>query len=488
MSAQSAAKQRRYKVIGTRPVRHDGVDKVTGRAKYGADTRLTDMLYGFIVRSPHAHAKIKSIDVSAAAKVPGVRAIVTGADLPPAENKIAELGEGAVNLQHLSNNVLAGKKTLYRGHAVAAVAADTIHIAEEAAALIKIVYEPLPPVLDVLKAMEPGSPVLNDDVFTTEMGEQIGDKPSNVAKRFYYEQGDVAAAFAKAKVVVEREFRTGTVHQGYIEPHASTALWNADGHLTIWTCTQGSFTVRDQVAFLLNIPQTYIKVIPTEIGGGFGGKISVYLEPVAALLSKKSGRPVKVVMNRADVFEGTGPTPASYIRCKVGVDKDGRIVAGDAYLAYEAGAYPGSPINPGCMCIFSCYDFPNARVEGFDVCVNKPRTNAYRAPGSTNAAFAVETVIDEICAQLKISPIDFRLKNAAKEGVRRVDGVVYPKVGMVETVEAIRDSEHWKSPLTKPAHVAGNGNGHAGPVYSSRSRSVAASASGTGLMSGSVPA
>lgn len=466
MSEKTATSRPRYKVIGTRPVRHDGVDKVTGRAKYGADTRLTGMLHGFIVRSPHAHAKIRSIDVSAAARLPGVRAIVTGADLPPAENKIAELGEGAVNLQHLSNNVLAGKKVLYRGHAVAAVAADTIHIAEEAAGLIKVDYEPLPPVLDVLKAMEPGAPLLHDDVFTNEMGEQIGDKPSNVAKRFYYEQGDVAGAFAKAAVVVEREFRTGTVHQGYIEPHAATALWNADGHLTIWTCTQGSFTVRDQVAFLLNVPQTYIKVIPTEIGGGFGGKISVYLEPVAALLSRKAGQPVKLVMSRADVFEGTGPTPASYIRCKVGVDKDGRIVAGDAYLAYEAGAYPGSPINPGCMCIFACYDFPSARVEGYDVCTNKPRTNAYRAPGSTNAAFAVETVIDEICAQLKISPLDFRLKNAAKEGVRRVDGVVYPRVGMVETLEAIRDSEHWKSPLTKPPHVERNGNGHAGPVFS----------------------
>ena len=467
MATTTASDKPRYKVIGTRPVRHDGVDKVTGRAKYGADTRLTGMLYGFIVRSPHAHANIKSIDVTAAAKLPGVHAIVTGADMPPAENKTAELGEGAVNLQHLSNNVLAGKKALYRGHAVAAVAADSVHIAEEAARLIKIDYEPLPPVLDVVKAMQPDAPLLHDDIFTQEMGEQISEKPSNVAARFFYEQGEPDDAFSKAAVVVEREFRTGTVHQGYIEPHAATALWNADGHLTIWTCTQGSFTVRDQTGYLLRIPQTYIKVIPTEIGGGFGGKISVYLEPVAALLSKKSGRPVKVVMNRADVFEGTGPTPASYIRCKVGADKDGKIVAGDAYLAYEGGAYPGSPINPGCMCIFSCYEFPNARVEGFDVLTNKPRTNAYRAPGSTNAAFAVETVIDEICTQLKISPIDFRLKNAAKEGTRRVDGVVYPRIGMVETVEAIRDSEHWKAPLATPP--SGNGKApHAGPVYSSK--------------------
>ncbi|MBL8851733.1 MAG: xanthine dehydrogenase family protein molybdopterin-binding subunit [Planctomycetaceae bacterium] len=468
MPAKSAESKPRYKVIGTRPVRHDGVDKVTGRAKYGADTRLTGMLYGFIVRSPHAHAKIRSIDTSAAVKVPGVRAIVTGADMPQAENEIAELGEGAVNMRHLSNNVLAGRKVLYRGHAVAAVAADSIHIAEEAASLIKVDYEPLPPVLDVRQAMEPGSTLLHDDIFTQEMGEQIADKPSNVASRFFYEQGEPDAAFAKAALVVEREFRTGTVHQGYIEPHASTALWNADGHITIWTCTQGSFSVREQMAHLLKVPQTYVKVIPTEIGGGFGGKISVYLDPVAALLSKKSGKPVKIIMSRADVFEATGPTPASYIRCKVGVDKEGRIVAGDAYLAYEAGAYPGSPINPGCMCIFACYEFPNARVEGFDVCVNKPRTNAYRAPGSTNAAYAVETVIDEICARLKLSPLEFRLKNAAKEGTRRVDGIVYPRVGMIETLEAIRDSEHWKSALSTPSHSDANGNGHAGPTFSSK--------------------
>ncbi len=243
----------------------------------------------------------------------------------------------------------------------------------------------------------------------------------------------------------KREFRTGTVHQGYIEPHSATALWNADGHVACWTCTQGAFTVRQQLSELLAVPQTYIKVVPTEIGGGFGGKISVYLEPVAALLSKKSGRPVKLTMSRADVFEATGPTPGSYIRVKLGVDQSGRLVAGEAYLAYEAGAFPGSPINPGCLCVFACYDFPNAQVEGYDVCINKPRTNAYRAPGSTQAAFAVETVIDEICERLKICPLEFRLRNAAREGTRRVDGVAYPRIGLVETLEAIRASEHWQT-------------------------------------------
>lgn len=436
-----------YKVIGTRPIRHDGVDKVTGRAKYGADVHLSGLLAGVVLRSPHAHARIKSIDTSKALALPGVRAVITHKDLREPGSRIVDLGEGAVNLKHLSNNILAADKVLYRGHAVVAVAADSIHIAEEAAGLIKIDYEVLPAVLEVQAAMQPKAPLLHDDVFTDELG-KLGTKPSNIAKHFRFEKGDVAQGFAKAKVVVEREFHTATVHQGYIEPHNATALWTADGHVTVWTSTQGAFTVRQQVAELVDLPISHVKVVPMEIGGGFGGKIRVYLEPVAAVLSKKTGRPVKVLMSRADVFEGTGPTPGSYIKVKLGVDGAGKITAGEAYMAYEAGAYPGSPIGAGAMCIFACYDVPNGRIDGYDVVVNKPQTSAYRAPGATNAAFALETVIDEICEKLKIDPLAFRLKNAAREGTRRVDGPVFPRVGMIETVEAIQNSEHWKTPLS----------------------------------------
>ena len=448
-----------YKVIGTRPVRHDGADKVTGRAKYGADIKVSGMLAGYILRSPHAHAKITSIDTSEAEDSPGVYAVVTGADMPDVGDRIAELGEGAVNLRHLSANILAKGKVLYQGHAIAAVAADNIHLAEEAAKRIRIEYEHLPPVLDVLQAMESSATVLNADVRTEEMGEQISDIPTNVAKRFFYEQGDPDQAFTEADIVIEREFRTATVHQGYIEPHTSTALWHGDGRLTIWTSTQGSFTVRQQVSELLEIPLSWIKVVPMEIGGGFGGKISVYEQPVAALLSKKSGRPVKVTMNRTDVFLATGPTPGSYIRVRLGADKDGNLTAADAYLAYEAGAFPGSPINPGCMCILACYNIPNARVEGYDVCVNKPRTNAYRAPGSTNAAFAVEAVADELCERLEMDPLEFRIKNAAQEGTRRVDGVVYPRIGLVECLDAIKNSAHYQSPLEGPNRGRGVASG-----------------------------
>ncbi|RMG37963.1 MAG: xanthine dehydrogenase family protein molybdopterin-binding subunit [Planctomycetota bacterium] len=459
MATVEKQRQRKYRVLGTRPVRHDGVDKVTGRARYGADTHLPGMLYAAMLRSPHAHARIVSIDTSAAEAMPGVHAVVTREDFPDVSNRIVELGEGAVNLGHLSQNVMARNKVLYKGHAVAAVAADSIHIAREAAQRIRVEYEILPPVLDVLEAMSDDAPVLNEDVRTEEFGGGTGDRPTNVAKHFHYEKGDVEAGFARAAVIVEREFRTATVHQGYIEPHAATALWNPDGHVTIWTCTQGSFTARQQTAELLGLPVSRVRVIPTEIGGGFGGKISVYLEPVAALLAKKSGRPVKLVMDRSEVLEGTGPTPGSYIRVKMGADRDGRITAAEAYLAYEAGAFPGSPINPGCMCIFACYDVPNGRIDGYDVCVNKPRTNAYRAPGATNAAFAAETVIDEICEQLGMDPLEFRLKNAAVEGTRRIDGVTYSRIGMKETVEAILNSEHYRSELKGPNRGRGVASG-----------------------------
>jgi CO/xanthine dehydrogenase Mo-binding subunit len=451
-----------YKVIGTRPVRHDGVDKVTGRAKYGADIRLTGMLAGAVLRSPHAHARIRGIDTAAAKALPGVRAVITAADLPEQGARMVELGEGSVNMRHLSANILAHDKVLYKGHAVAAVAADSIHIAQEALKRIRVDHELLPPVLEVRAAMAADAPVLNDDVRTkghVEGAPGSADRPTNVASRILFEKGDLSAGFALAEVVIEREFVTSTVHQGYIEPHNATALWNADGKVTVWMSTQGSFTARQQTAELLRIPVSDIKVVPMEIGGGFGGKISVYLPPLAAKLSQLTGRPVQIVMDRAAVLEATGPTPGSYIRVKVGAKRTGELVAAEAYLAYEAGAFPGSPIGPGCMCVFSCYDLPHARVEGYDVCVNKPRTNAYRAPGSTNAAFAIETVIDELARTLNLDPAELRLKNVAKEGTRRVDGPKFQRIGLQQTIEAIRDSEHYRSPLGGPHRGRGIASG-----------------------------
>src|SRR5262245_31553910 len=447
-----------YKVIGTRPIRHDGVDKVTGRAVYGADVQMPGLLHGRILRSPIPHGLIRSLDASAALALPGVEAVVTCADLAEPGDRIAELGEGAVNLNHLSSNCLARGKVRYKGQAVAAVAAVSAHAAEEALKRIVVDYQPLPHVTDVRAAMRDGAPLLLPDLVTESLGQPTG-KHSNVAKHFRFEKGDVEEGFRQAAVVVEREFHTATVHQGYVEPHNATALWNADGTVTIWCSTQGAFTVRAQVAELLGVATSRVKVVPTEIGGGFGGKIRVYLEPVAAALSRRTGRPVKITMNRAEVFEATGPTPGSYVKVKMGADREGKLVAAQAYLAYEAGAFPGSPFGPGAMCIFACYDIPNIHINGYDVVVNKPATSAYRAPGATNAAFASETVVDEICEKLKIDPLDFRITNGAREGTRRADGPVYPRIGMVETAEAAKRHAHYQAPLGGPNRGRGVASG-----------------------------
>jgi CO/xanthine dehydrogenase Mo-binding subunit len=425
-----------YNVIGTRPVRHDGADKVTGRAIYGADVQLAGLLHGYVLRSPHAHARIKRLDTSKAESFPGVHAIVTADDFPQTPERIVDLGEGDTPLSYVRGNLLAKGKVLYRGHAVAAVAAVNAHVAEEAAHLIEVEYEPLPCVLTAPDAMKEDAPRLHAD--------------PNVSAHIRHVKGDGEAAFKDAAVIVEREFHTATVHQGYIEPHAATALWNNDGRVLVWCSTQGSFVVRDVVSCVLDLPVSQVKVTPTEIGGGFGGKIPVYLEPVAALLSRKAGRPVKIVMTRQAVFEATGPTPGSYIKVKIGADKDGKFIAAQAYMAYEAGAYPGAMVGPGTMCVFAAYEIPHIAIDGYDVCVNKPSTAAYRAPGATNAAFATETVVDEIAEKLGIDPIELRLRNAAKEGTRRADGPKYRRIGCVEVLEAMKNHPHYKMPLAGP--------------------------------------
>lgn len=435
-----------YKVIGTRPIRHDGVDKVTGRAVYGADVQMAGLLHGRILRSPHAHARIKSIDTSKAEALAGVKAVATAADIPMPEDKVEDLGEGAANLRHLRANVLADDKVLYHGHAIAGVAATNPNIAEAALALIKVEYEVLKPMLDVREAMAEDAPLLLENLTTQSGGEDTGKK-SNIATHFQHKLGDLEAGFAAADVIVEREFNTGTVHQGYIEPQNATVHWNADGVITVWCSNQGAFGVRDQVAKILAVPVSKIKVIPLEIGGGFGGKIKAYLEPIAAVLSKKTGHPVKMIMTRTEVLQATGPTSGSWIRVKMGVTKDGKIVAAEGELVYESGAFAGSPVGAGARNMLVPYNIPNAVVDGYDVTVNKPSTSAYRAPGTTNAVYAAEVVIDELAEKLGLDPIEFRLLNSAKEGTRRADGPLNKRIGHVECLEAVRDSDHYKSKL-----------------------------------------
>lgn len=474
MTASSA-----FKVIGTRPVRPDGVDKVTGRAIYGADVKLPGMLHGKVLRSPHAHARILHIDFSAAAALPGVRAVITAADLPAIADKIADLGESVVNLRYMSSNVLAHDKVLYYGHAIAAVAADNPYTAEEAIKLIKVQYEVLPPVLDGKQAMAADAPIILDDLRTNELGKR-GDQPTNVAEHIQHKRGDLAAGFAQAAVIVERTVHTATVHQGYIEPQNATALWSEDGSVRIWCSTQGAFSIQEQTAEILSLPVSLVTVTPTEIGGGFGGKLTAYLEPLAALLSRKSGhRPVKMTMSRADVLCSTGPTSGSHIHVKMGADRNGKISAAQATLIYEAGAFPGSPVGAGCGVLFSPYKLDNLQIDGYDVIVNRPKSAAYRAPGATNAVFASETVVDELAEKLGIDPLEFRRINSVQEGDRRADGPAFKRIGFMETLQAAIDHPHYRAPLEGPYRGRGVAAGYWGNWGGKSSASASVNADGT---------
>jgi CO/xanthine dehydrogenase Mo-binding subunit len=425
------------------------MDKVTGRAKFGADLHLPGMLIGRVLRSPHAHAKILSVDTSEAEKLPGVKAAVSGSDFPPVPPIVWEAsGETPVNFRDLARNVMARDKALYDGHAVAAVAATSAIIAEKALGLIKVDYEVLPHVIDVEEAMKPDAPVLHDDIFTEGVS-PTPDKPSNIAKKMEFILGDIEKGFKEADVIVERDFATKPVHQGYIEPHACVADVSEDGKIFIHCSSQGQFMVRQFTARTLDVDISQITVNPAEIGGGFGGKTTVYLEPTAALLSRKTGRPVKMVMSRTEVFRASGPTSGGTVKVKMGAKKDGTLVAAQANLAYQAGAFAGSPIGPGCMCAFGPYDIKNVHVIGYDVVTNRPKVAAYRAPGAPISEYGVECVLDEIATEIGVDPLEMREKNAARQGTKAAYGPTFGPIGFADTLEAAKAHPHYSAPLGK---------------------------------------
>jgi len=453
-------------VIGTRPIRPDGEDKVTGRAKYGADYVLPGMLHGKVLRSPHAHARIKSINIQKALRHPGVHAVITGADLPEVKGVMAQIGELIVNTHYLSLNVMARDKVLYDGHAVAAVAAVSRHVAEEALELIEVEYEVLPPVMTAEEAMRPDAEILLPELRRMLMASRVDpgklegpDRPGNVAGHIQFQRGDLAAGFRAADFVVEREFRTAAVHQGYIEPQNALAAWDAGDHVIIYCSTQGSFNVRTLTASMLTMPEGKIRVVPAEIGGGFGGKTTIYLEPLAALLAKKSGRPVKMTMTRGEVLRATGPTSGTLFRVKIGASRAGKITAAEVWMAYEAGAFPGSPFAPGAMTTLGPYQIENLKIDAFDVVVNRPKVAAYRAPGSPASAFACEAVLNELAEKCGIDPLEFRLRNASHEGTAQPAGPPFKKIGFVETLEAVRASDHFRTKLTGPNRGRGVASG-----------------------------
>lgn len=429
-----------HKWIGKRTIRPDGADKVTGRAAYAADATMPGMIWGKVLRSPHPHAVIKSIDTSKAEALPGVKAVATADDFVdfPVDTPVPL---GIQDMRWMSRNMLAKEKVLFHGHPIAAVAATSEEIAAEACALIEVEYEVLPFAIEIDDALAKDAPILHDFI-------EFEGKKANIAGTLEHKLGDVDAGFAEADVIVERSFTTKPVHQGYIEPHACVVSVAPDNRTTIWSSSQGQFMVRAMTAYLTGITQSHIKAIPAEIGGGFGGKTIVYLEPVATILSKKSGRPVKMVMTREEVMRATGPTSGSKSTVRIGAKKDGTIVAGQGTFYLQAGCFPGSPIRGAAGCAFAPYDISNVHSLGYDVVSNRSKVAAYRAPGAPIGAFAVESVLDELAEKLGMDPLKLRLKNAAKEGTKAAHGPTFPRIGYAETVEEALNSEHYKTPLT----------------------------------------
>ena len=434
--------EKELKIVGTNPVKHDGLDKVTGRANFGADFFLPGMLYGKILRSPHAHAIIKSIDTSKAAALPGVKAVMTSADLP-------EIPQGTPG-GDMTRNAMAREKALYDGHPVAAVAATSEAIARRALKLIDVEYEVLPHVIDPVDAMKPGAPILHD-YMRTNGDPDAEDKPTNVSEKMITTLGDVSKGFSDAEVVVEHEYDSKPMHQGYIEPQACVANYSKDGQIDLWTCTQAPFVYRDRLSGILKLDAAKINVQQSELGGGFGGKTGFYAEPLAIVLSRKSSCPVKMTLSRNEVFRGTGPVSGTHSRIKMGCTKDGRITAAEAELVFQTGPYTGSMYFNAPNAMFTRYDLENVHVTCFEVVSNRPKVNSFRAPCVPQIVFGVEGVIDEMARKIGMDPIDFRLKNACKDGHTTIYGDTWGPIGFIQTLEAAKKCDHYLSP--KPEGV-----------------------------------
>ncbi len=434
------------KIVGTSPVKHDGVDKVTGRAKFGADKHVPGMLIGKILRSPHPHARIKSIDASKALALAGVKAVVTRDDFFELPAPVAQHGNIYTDFRDLMRNCMAREKVLYDGHALAAVAATTAKIAKKALGLIKVEYQVLPHVIDAEDAMLPGAPLLHEKMIT-EGVDPVPTKPSNVALSEENSMGDVEAGFKQADIIIEREFRTMPVHQGYIEPQACLASMDENGRAELWCSTQGHFAVRAASALMLGMEASKIRVTPSEIGGGFGGKGTSYIEPVALALSRKACAPVKIVLTREEVFRATGPTSGCRTRIKMGATKDGRITAAEADLVYGAGAFRGANLRGAANCMFSAYNLKNARIVAWDVVVNRPKASPYRAPGVPMAVFATEGAVNELADKLGIDRVEMRVINAIHQGNSTIVGLKVGPIGFDEILDKLKNSEHYNAPL-----------------------------------------
>ena len=427
----------KFKYIGTRPNRPDGLDKVTGRAKYGADFNAPNMLHAAVLRSPHAHARITKIDTSKAEALSGVKAIVTRADFPT--------GLKGENF-YLQENTIAGDRVLYDGHAVATVAATSALIAKDAIKLIEVDYEILPHVTDVDEAMKPDAPVIREDAQDHSVPEGL---PPNIVSYMDFGHGDLEAGFSDADLIMENTYKTEAAHQGYIEPHACVGQLGQDGKGEMWICTQGQWFIRKMCASVLGLEASQLRVTPSEIGGGFGGKTTIFSEALSLALSRKAGgRPVKLVMTRSEVLRATGPTASASMDVKIGMKKNGKMTAASAVFRMQGGAFPGmAPTGMALECAFANYQLPAVHHTGYDVLSNRPKSAAYRAPGSPMAAFAVESLVDEMCRELKLDPIEVRLLNGSREGSKSSFGPTFRKIGLIETLEAANSHPNLKIEL-----------------------------------------
>jgi CO/xanthine dehydrogenase Mo-binding subunit len=449
---------RDVKGVGVAIPRPDGPEKVTGRVQYVGDIKPKGLLHAKLLRSPHAHARIVSIDTSAARALPGVRAVLTAKDIPHLKKK-------APTRAHA---VLAIDRAVFMGQPVAAVAADEPSIAEEALDLIRVEYEVLPASIDPLKAMQPGAPPVADAGTEADTSEALAHsavaiakseapaKAVNISQQARLQRGDVAKGFAESDHVLEKTYRVPMVHQGYLEPHAVLAEWDRNGLLTLWASTQGSFNTRSEVSDVLGIPENQIRVIPVECGGGFGGKIRALCEPITAVLAKVTGRPVRYVMTRREELIAGMPAPQVIIKLKTGVKRDGTLMAIDAETIIDSGAFSGAVLAVSAVFIGSMYKWPSFDLRGFEVLTHKPSVAAYRAPVAPQTIFAIESQMEQIARDLGLDPVEFRMRHLIQEGDPMVNGQPWQSNGAKQVLARIADHPHWK---TRKQWVAAGKNG-----------------------------
>ena len=447
-----------HQVVGKRLPRVDAKERVTGQAIYPADLSLPGMVHAKLLRSPHAHARIRSIDVTQAQALKGVLAVVTATDFPELPVGLTiPMGETGYDMWMIAAINLARGKVHWVGQPVAGVAAVDAHVAEAAVALIAVDYEPLPAVLVIAAAMAPEAPVLHEHVFTK--GVEVRPRaPSNVGSRTVIARGNAARALEGAAARQCIHVEVDTAHQGYLEPQAVVAQVDANGFVTVWASTQGQFTAELMIARMLGMPQSRLKVVPLEVGGGFGGKIAIHGEAVAVRLAQKCGRPVKLAFTREEVLQGgSGPPAGALIDVAVGADHEGRLVAIEGTYCMDAGGLPG--LSPSLLMQASAalYQTPNLHLQGYDVVTNKPRTEAYRGPGGIQAAFAMEQAMDALCQRLKLDPLEFRKRNAAVTGSTMPIGTPFPSIGLTTILQRVGEHSCWTDPLPKGRLPRGRG-------------------------------